>query len=378
MSNTAIKYACVDDMPSESNALIEDLTETGLVDFEPINALVGNIDQQIKDIESSDANGILLDYVLKVRGGQGGPERVSNSLAQQMRDNATLAVGQDKPIVLWSSAKNFRDYYERDTTARDLYDLHIDKTKIPDTANDIANKLVALVRGYCAIRQHNHDDRAGLIQMLGLKEEEATDILDPRVGDPFLLGQSRPEHEYARYIIRELLSEPNPLVDRALLFARLGVDEEGSEAGDIEALLADIECCKYAGAFCSGWERWWWQRVWDWWANVAGQRDIQQLSAERRVSLLNEKHGWSLQAAEPIEKDYSTAYWTICEVYHRPLDPIDGFQASNSSVQPWHDARYLSAKAALGFEGSENGVEVHSIDRNRFQRLKKQHGATRS
>lgn len=370
MSNEAVTYICIDDSAVERKALIEDLTEAGNV---KINAAdpIGDIEKQVSEIEAGEIDGVLLDYVLRVRGESKTPERVSNSLAQQLRDNATLGIGSDKPIVLWSSAANFRDYYEHESTARDLYDLRVNKTTVSEDAEDVAQKLVALVEGYREIEKHKGRAREGLILMLGLTVDEAGDILDPRVGDPFSLEKQRPAHEYARYIIQEILNEPNPLVDEPLLLARFGVDAKNSNQEQVKALFDALAGCEYKGAFHSGWRRWWWQRAWDWWSNECGSRNLQEMPAERRVSLLNEKRGWSLVSAKPIEEGYGSAYWAMCEAYHEPLDPTDGFQASNSSVLPWHDARYLSAKAALEFAGIADGIDVHSIDKSRFDLMRK-------
>jgi hypothetical protein len=365
-----VTYICIDDVLVDRTALIEDLTEVGDLNIKAVDP-IGDIDKQIGEIEESGTDGVLLDYVLRVKGEAKRPDRFSNSLAQQLRDNATLGIGRDKPVVLWSSAKNFRDYYEHESTARDLYDLRIDKTTVPDKAQEIAKKLTALVSGYHEIAKYKDQNRDGLILMLGVSVEEAADILDPRVGDPFVLKKTRPEHEYARYIIHDLLSQPNPLVDEELLLARLGVDSGRSKERDLAAIFEELASCTYRGAFHDGWQRWWWQRVWDWWTKKCGTRSLQEMPSDRRVALLNEKGGLALIAAEPIEKTYSTAYWSVCEVYRRPLDPTDGFQASNSSVQPWHDARYLSGKAALAFEGLADGIDVQSIDRSRFDLMRK-------
>ena len=124
---------------------------------------------------------------------------------------------------------------------------------------------------------------------------------------------------------------------------------------------------RYGGPFREGWSRWWWSRIGDWWKSEVSEESLKRLSAEARVERLSEELGLDdLVAAEPIEEEYSTRFWTVCESYGDPLALTDGLRAQARNLEPWMDKPYISKKAALLRKG-----EVDPLDDARLRRLKR-------
>jgi hypothetical protein len=231
----------------------------------------------------------------------------------------------------------------------------------------MASRLIALAEGYQELRRiidENRQRKRFTYKLLGLYDNP--DFLDQRIITRFDNRSALPVHEYARFVLRKMIDHTGPLVDKEILAARLGVD--WSESQDWESLTGRFENAEYSGPFRQGWPRWWWPRVDQWWTDEITDEPLKRLTAEERVSLLIDNTGVEgLVPAEPIEEDYSTRFWTVCEAFTRPLDPTDGLRAQTKGHEPWMDRPYISKEAALKRKG-----EVDPLDDARLQRLKRQ------
>ena len=169
----------------------------------------------------------------------------ATTLAQEIRTRATEdhKVFQT-PIILWSTDERLRASYTRDDTSHDLFDLKCVKADISDDAGKaeaIASQLTSLALGYreiVKVRSRKRGRGSQLHRFLGF--EKLPEFLDARIlsyfeGRPTPL----PAHEYARFILRDLLSAPGPLISEPVLAARLGIDKEASE--DWHKLKARID-----------------------------------------------------------------------------------------------------------------------------------------
>ena len=354
---------------------------------------------QIEEVMEGEYDGIILDLRLD-RAPNPDPDSEgkradyrASTLAQEIRTRAAESSARkarrgrgEGPIVLWSTDDRLDTSYTRDHTSHDLFDLLCVKQDIvsdePGVAEEkkapsVARRLVALAEGYDTIGDVRDD--VGLksrqfYRFLGF--EDRPEFLDPRLADldPFRDPQSRfrPAHEYARFILRELLEATGPLIDRPTLAARLGVDEARSPAFDdvIESLFGEA---LYTGPFAGGWPRWWASKVDEAWGAL--REDLGPLRskpAEERVILLKEEAGVKeLTAAEPISDAGSTAYWVVCRATRRPLDPREGFVLETRRKFPWQGDDYVSSMAVRDGLLSQADLVLAPSEQRRADLLRK-------
>lgn len=306
----------------------------------------------------------------------GKAEYRATTLAQEIRTRATERKGMfEVPIVLWSTDERLQESYTRDDTGHDLFDLKCVKTDIsnhPAKAEQIADQLASLVAGYeelAEIRSKKKGIGAQFHKFLGF--ETAPGFLDPRILGYFEGRENPiPLHEYARFILRELLSSPGPLIGEELLAARLGVDPQTS--GDWHELKIRLAQANYTGPFRKGWPRWWASQLEAWWRSFTDSvPNLRAISASDRVSVLREHTGLrDLIAAQPTAEGYSTAYWTVCQATQKPLDPRDGLIIDRPNARPWHDKLYVSLEAELKRNRQAKGLKLDPLDSEQLPRLK--------
>ncbi len=277
------------------------------------------------------------------------------ALAQQVRTLQTRARTPgaadglpEFPVLRLSKRDVVREYVNKDSTSDDLFDEHLDKEFVVERPALAARIALSLATDYPAVTAFAacEPDDAGLAALL---DRDATFLgrLDPRV----LLGLRRrgaPPHVLSRFIVVELLARAGPLVDRAALAVRLGVDVATS--ADWPQLLERLQPSRYAGAFASGYERWWATGVLDWWqSQVEPDKALQRLSAEQRIETLARATG--LQALAPLQPTADspgTRPWQICVRSGLPVDPGEGFPLLPTyGMETWHDTEYLCLEEAL-------------------------------
>jgi hypothetical protein len=172
-------------------------------------------------------------------------------------------------------------------------------------------------------------------------------ILDVRILERFT-AYVQPIYEYARFILREMIERPGPLISELLLSARLGISITDSKQWNL--LLQQLDRYKYLGPFSNAWKRWWAAGVEkEWWPSLKGvTTSLSILTGEERVEIIKNATGIkNLKFADPIKANYHSRYYTICEYYQKPLDPIDGIIIKEKEPEPWQDRRYISLDVAL-------------------------------
>lgn len=301
----------------------------------------------------------------------------ATTLAQEIRTRATEDhKAFQVPIVLWSTDAKLRESYTRDDTSHDLFDLKCVKSDISNDTKEaerIAKRLASLARGYekiVEIRSRKRGPGSQLYKFLGF--EEPPEFLDPRVLSHFD-GRDNPlpAHEYARFILRDLLNTPGPLIDERVLAARLGIDMEASE--DWPKLKNKFsKKAAYTGPFGEGWPRWWTFLVEQWWRELDKSLPSLRLTpASERVERLRKRTKLkNLVSAQPIEKNYEASFWTICQVKQKPLDPRDGFILSQKDAKIWQDKLYVSMQVEQSGERRERGLILDPLEKSRLERLK--------
>ncbi len=128
---------------------------------------------------------------------------------------------------------------------------------------------------------------------------------------------------------------------------------------------------KYNGIFNDGWDRWWADLIIAKFKELTNKK-LSFLTAEERVSLLKTHTGIQVKIAKPLKFCNSSEFWTICEGYKMPLDPLEGFKIQPSKeLKSWQESKYLSLKAILERLGIDKGLKPHFSELERIEEIKK-------
>jgi len=365
-----VRYFCIDD---ESPSVVEPLLDRlRTAQLEIALAQPEEFEKALSLIAKSSSDGLLLDLRLDDIANSSG-RRVAYqamSFAQELRTRMTEGRLNPIPLVLWSVDQKFAKAYNPDSTGKDLFDYVFKKQDVNTKASETRQILLGLVSGYRLIRKCLRHRRSSVfLEILGLKERSAS-FLDPRIGDRFRSRPRFPVHEYAQFVLRDLIHVNGPLIDESLLAARLGIDPKSS--ADWSKLKLSLSSAAYTGAFRDAWPRWWALLVEGWWTRLTqGSESLRSLAAKDRVRILRSVTGLKkLSAARALSNSYSERFWTICEVFQTPLDPADALMADGTELKSWQEPRYLSIKSVLERRASQKGFNVHPLDRDRLRAIR--------
>lgn len=301
--------------------------------------------------------GILLD--LRLDGKRLDIPYNAPALAQELRMMTAEGLLRSMPIVLCSTLEKMRATYEIDKTSHDLFDYKFHKQERPPWKK-FATKMASLATGYTNIVSLK-------FELDAIFNRDLT-VFDTGIFEKFSsLEQPLPTFEYAAFVIKEFFHHPGLLLKETLVAARLGIDIVNSGDRWIELREKHLSDIKYSGVFSDGWNRWWADLLAQRFKDLTGKR-LSVLNADERVALLSEKTGITdLVPATPITRNSSNKFWTICEYYKKPLDPLEGFKI-HTSIEPksWQESKYISLDAVL------NGREPkpHSSELSRIELIK--------
>jgi hypothetical protein len=305
------------------------------------------------------------------------------TIAQEIRTRATERLNDEKsprseyeyPIVLCSTNKRLRVSYNADDTSHDLFDIKFVKTDITNEreAFAIAMKMLALVQGYESIKKIRKEHGNSLTHYLG--HEIAAELLDSKI---LVLFETRegmtPAHEFARFTIRELLDTSGPLIDRATVAARLGVDISEGKSPQFDELLAKhFSSATYQGVFAKGWPRWWAAAIEKSWRELENAPILRTTPAEGRVDFLKNVtsiHG--IEYATPVSASASHAFWVVCHATQKPLDPKEGFLLNKQPLNSWQDRMYVSRDARHGGVLAQKQMSLSPSEEARYLRTNTQ------
>ena len=354
---TKPKFLYIDDENDQTvKSFIGGFNDTGIILVEDDEAKVFEEQLAILNSNLKNYDGLMLD--LRLDGKGTGIIHTALSLAQELRSKTAAKESYyDIPIILCSTDKKIEDLYNKDQTSHDLFDFIVRKDKQNDWVG-VSNKLKSISDGYKIIKEYDST----------LDKIFNRDIsrLDTRIFGKFLNDEEKyPIHDLAQHVLKELINHPGPLIDDLLLAARLGVDIEHSPDW-VELRNNCFSDAKYTGIFSDGWHRWWADTVIEIFKTLTGKR-LSALKAPERVRLLQEKCGLEkLVAARPIEKSISDNFWTICDFFKKPLDPLEGFKVlRQKELYPWQDYLYLSFEAA-----AERRGKIHPSEKGRLEAVK--------
>jgi hypothetical protein len=358
------KYLYIDDFDDNSiQAIIDGLKDPKIIDVDFVQ--VKEFDELIRDYETvfQKYDGIIVDLRLD-ENMQKNVKFSAIGLTEELRNKSvTNTKLKEVPFILCSTDKKIQQFYNRDYSSHKLFDYLFLKESKPDWIK-ISKKLNSLSRGYKKINNFKPD----------LKKLLSIDIkfLDERMFGKLLDSDSSfPTHDYVTHILKEIIRKPGPLIDEDLLAARLGIDYKSSKDWN-DLLTSSFAKSQYKGIFSDGWKRWWSDLVIKKFNTLTGQ-NIYSLNAKERVKLLVDKTQLkNLIPSKPIKNSISNNYWTICEYFKQPLDPLEGFRILyEEEPKPWQDQQYLSFEAASQRLGLKYGLKIHPSEKEKLEFLKK-------
>lgn len=365
------RYCVVDDAAEERvRPLLQDMTRSNakltMDRHQPTR-----FEDELKTLKSGDYSGYLLDLRLGENANEETGERAqysAQSLAQELRTRMTVSSLQPAPVVLWSTDSKITNYFNKDDTAKDLFDLVYNKDDIGARGDEIAVELIDLADAYRTVVSLDRRKTDAFTRVYGVKIDE---IMDDRVVAALSLSGDRSVHEIVRTALNELVSVPGPLVSEHILAARLGVDFLNSP--DWGKLTNVLKNSRYRGIFSTAWPRWWWSSIERWWTkDLKNDRDLMRLDADERVDRLKMKLNLKdLVYAKPDKHNASSKFWTICYRTKVPLDPAEAFRFNSvPDRQPWQDKAYLSLNSLLE-RNAKPSTDLYPFDRDRFNAAKK-------
>jgi len=314
-----------------------------------------DFEESITKVTSSGVDLLLLDFRLSDKKGV---IYDAPTLAQTIRTMHTTN-HRDLPIVLISSEDKISDFY-KDYTSLDLFDFAISKKILSEQSEKYSIKIKSLIESYSALSRAKSDSLS-LLSLLNIPDL-LSNKFDLRIKD--LLDSSKYKNNIfmaSDFILNQIVRPSGILIGEDILAARLGVS---LESGDWNALKSILDEFKYSGLYSDAYERWWFTGVENWWKLISPeQSSLKRLRASERVSILKAIFELpNLQEATKDKYSKSDYFWTICNKYHSPLDPIDGFE-KNSSQEPWQDKSYFSIEAVSSLESL---TEITAIDKRRY------------
>lgn len=350
-----ISYLYIDDEKDKATTYIESLEKKGelVIHFQQAQTL----DKVFLLKNLKNYQGILLD----LRTDQEPDENKNVSdftgaeWGQHIRVLSTNGeLDNDIPIVLFSTDAKLQQTYFRDLTSNNIFDRFLSKDKTPLNAQ---KKLISLANGYKEISQEKNFSKLLKINIGNL---------DPRIFSRFNTTDI-PVHEYAQMILKDLIYAKGVLINEDYLASRLGIDKNNSSDWDKVKEIFDV--AKYKGVFSDGWARWWMFEVDKKFHEISGTY-LTYLDAKERVTTLKEKSGLqNIQYAEPIDKNESYDYWTVCKALGKPLDAHEGFKVyTRSEPKPWQEYEYISLEAFLSESPTikEKNITLHPMDKEKY------------
>lgn len=363
-----VKYLYIDDENDGSiESLINGFNDLKEIYVERMPITKGLSFSDLKDsildkIKNNKFQGLLIDLRLDGTG----PDHLEYSaisISSELRSITARKETPSFPIVLCSTIDKIRETYNADKTSQDLFDYTFKKAENPNYPK-FSRKLLSLVRGYQSL---NAGDNC-LELIYGRKD---LNTLDSRIFDRFL-DQETITYDHSHFTIKTLFHCTNPLLKEAILASRLGIDIHESNESWINLRDSIFIDAKYQGLFSDGWDRWWSDIIIQIFKKITGEK-LSFLNADERVALLVKNTGINgLIPAKPIKHNVSSEFWTICEAYKKPLDPLEGFRIQTSmELKPWQEPKYLSLDAILEQVGVDRNLKPHHSENVRIVELKK-------
>lgn len=376
-----LKYWYIDDengMPEQStvrmlnshNVEVEKFNLKDSTDF-------GILKNQILSLsKEKNFGGLILD--LRLDGNGDHPTAFNaTALAQELRSVSARGETPIYPIILTSTDEKIKETYNNDKTSHDLFDYKIYKSSENWIKRSV--KLNALAEGYRTIeqvfskKQNTGTESLKLLseRLEGILNKKAEEIDNSRLKEKLLeIMAQKDMHFVAHFIIKQMFHFTSPLLNKRILFAKLGLCFDDVIVADREKVFEFFKEAKYSGVFSMGWERWWEEDI-----NKIIKDTLNSnfsfISANKRVEVLNSELGTSLIAAEKLEHSFSDEYSSICEATKRPLDHLEGFKIVTShDYLPWQTPKYLSLFAIIN-RIKRKEIKPHPCEQDKINQIRK-------
>jgi hypothetical protein len=335
-----------------------------LSDFRDFESLKKELERACK---KKEFDGLIID--LRLDGaGEDRTEFNATAITSQLRSSSASFEIRSFPIVLCSTEEKIKQTYDSDRTSHDLFDYKLSKSNTEPDWIKISTKLKSLAEGYKWMQTTKRAPN----EIIGVSK---LDIVDERIVEK-LLGLLV-VYDFTHFVVKNFFHQTNPLINERILAARLGVDLAKTPSEVWEKLsITILDEVRYKGLFSEGWKRWWANELSDWFKSISGE-NLAFLDAKSRISILSKILGLEgLVVAEPIKFCTSSEFWTICEGYKLPIDPLEGFKVhTTADLKPWQESKVISLLAILEREGFvDRGIKPHLSELERIEFIKKELG----
>lgn len=367
------KYLYIDDENGASEiSTLNGFNDTGIIEVIRFNLSefrdFGSLKNElVRASLKNEFDGLIID--LRLDGaGEARTEFNATAMSSELRSISARGEIKSFPIVLCSTEDNIKETYNSDKTSHDLFDYKMSKSNPEPNWTKISCKLKSLAKGYNWLQR----SKRTFNEILGLENLQR---IDTRIIDK--LSNAIVSYDYTHFVIQNFFHQTNPLINEKILAARLGIDLAKTPHEVWEKLSHEILSeIKYKGLFNEGWKRWWADGLVDWFMSISGER-LAFLNAEKRVEILKDKTGLeTLVCATPLKFCNSSEFWSICEGYKVPIDPLEAYKIhTTADLKPWQENKVISLLAILDREGFvDRGLKPNISELERIEFTKKEIG----
>lgn len=364
-------YLYIDDENGSSEiSTLNGFNDTKIIEVKRFNLSnfrdFGSLKKELKrSCNEKEFDGLIID--LRLDGaGEDRTEFNATAITSELRSISARGDIRSFPIVLCSTEEKIKQTYDSDRTSHDLFDYKLSKSNPEPDWIKISTKLKSLSEGYKWMQLSKRTPN----EIIGVNHLE---IMDERIVEKLL--NFSVTYDFTHFIIKDFFHQTNPLINERILAARLGVDLSKTSSEAWEKLsISILDEVKYKGLFAAGWNRWWADRLVEWFTNISGEK-LPFLNAEKRVEILKNKFGLEeIAHANPLEFCTSSEFWSICEGYKVPIDPLEAFKIhTTADLKPWQESKVISLLAILEREGFiDRGLKPHHSEAERIEFIKKE------
>lgn len=368
-----LKYLYIDDENGSSeistlngfnDTKIIEVVRFNLSDFRDFGSLKKELERACNN---NEFDGLIID--LRLDGtGEDRTEFNATALTSELRSISARGDIRSFPIVICSTEEKIKQTYDSDKTSHDLFDYKLSKSNPEPDWIKISTKLKSLAEGYNWLQGTKRE----LNEIIGVSKLE---IIDERIVEKLL--NFSVTYDFTHFVIKNFFHQTHPLINERILAARLGVDLEKTPSEVWKKLSVSIlEGVRYTGLFSEGWKRWWADGLVEWFSNISGEK-LAFINAEKRVEILKNKTGLQeIVHASPLKFCTSSEFWSICEGYKVPIDPLEAFKIhTTADLKPWQESKVISLLAILEREGFvDRGLKPHHSEMERIEFVKKELG----
>lgn len=309
--------------------------------------------------------GVLMDVELSA---EAGVHITGLGLAQDIRAAQKAKRIAEYPIIRFARAQPVLTNVGGDPTSDDLFDDKIDKADVGKGVTIVRERMAGVRAIYDAMSQSKIEG-VSVFGLGGTQLEWLHPSLLSRVED----GLTQSTHVAAGVYLRSFLNASGPLIDRQLLFVRLGLEASNVEYWDrISSFCAPFA---YGGIGCEYYKRWWARGLEEAWYSIEGiDVPLALTTVSKRVEVLSRQLGVGLKALSMPPTSPGDRPWRLCALSlegqppeYIPVDPKYGVRITprGGAVQ-WLDPPYASYGMAIR---NKNDRRLNASDLERIQKV---------